>query len=70
MPNVDFRSLALNLIGRNPRVANNPQAQQMLQVIQNGDSARGQEIATNLCNTYGISKEDAVKQAKNFFGIS
>lgn len=65
----DLRQIAMSLISQNPTVASNPQTQEFLQVIQNGDSARGQEIANNLCKTYGIKPEDALKQAKQFFHI-
>lgn len=67
MPN--FRQMAMNLIGQNPNIANNPRAKQMLDVIQNGNDQEGQRIAENLCNTMGVSKEDAIKQAKQFFHI-
>ena len=67
MPN--FQALAMNLLKNNPKVANNPQAQNFINVIQQGDSAKGEEIANNLLNTYGISKEDALSQAKKFFLI-
>lgn len=66
---MNIQQLAMNLIRNNPNVANNPQAQEMLKVIQNGDSQRGQMIAENLCKTYGITKEDALSKAKQFFHI-
>ena len=52
----DPRQMAMNLISQNPNIANNPNAQELIKVIQNGDSARGQQIADNLCQTYGISR--------------
>lgn len=65
----NMRDFALNLIGRNPQIANNPNAKELLNVIQNGDQAKGTQIAQNLCNTYGVTPEQAVNQAKNFFNI-
>jgi hypothetical protein len=65
----DMRSFALNLLSQNPNVRANPQMQEMLNVIQSGDSVRGQQIAENLCNTYGVSKENAIANARNFFHI-
>lgn len=64
-----IREFALQLIQNSPQVANNPQAQEMIRVIQENDSVRGQQIAQNLCNTYGVSTEEATNKAKNFFGI-
>lgn len=65
----DMRSFALNLLSQSPNIRSNPQMQDMLQVIQSGDSVRGQQIAENLCNTYGVSKEDAISNARNFFHL-
>ena len=39
----------------------------MLQVIQSGDAQKGQQIAMNLCKTYGVSKEQAVGMATEYF---
>lgn len=66
---INMQQFAMNLLQNNPNIAKNPQAQEMLKVIQNGDSQRGQMIAENLCKTYGITKEDALTQAKQFFHI-
>lgn len=57
------------VLQRNPNVRNNPQAQEYLNVISSGDSQKGQQIAENLCKTYGMTKEQAIAQAKGFFGI-
>lgn len=65
----NIMQMAMNLISRNPNIANNPQAQNLIQVIQNGNAEEGQKIAQNLCQTYGVSPEDAIKQAKHFFNI-
>lgn len=65
-----MKDFALMMISRNPRVANNPQFKRMIDVIQNGNDEQGQQIAENICKTYGVSKEDALTDAKRFFGIS
>lgn len=65
----DPRQMAMNILSRNPAVANNPQAQEYLKVIQNGDTQRGQQIADNLCQSYGVSRDEALSQAKRFFGL-
>lgn len=59
----------LDMAQLNPNIANNPQAQAMLNVIKSGDSTKGEEIARNLCNTMGVTPEEATKQAANFFNI-
>lgn len=63
----NMRDMALNLISQNPVISNNPNAREFIQVIQNGDSTKGMQIAQNLCDSYGISKEEALQNAKRFF---
>lgn len=38
-------------------------------IITSGDSKKGEEVAMNLCNSMGITKEQAVAQARQFFNI-
>lgn len=66
---MDFRELAINLISQNPRFANNPQAQNYLRVIQSSDAQQGEQIARNLCQTYGMTPDQAVQQARTFFNL-
>jgi hypothetical protein len=60
-------SMLLNMAMQNSAIANNPRAQEMLQVIQSGDAQKGQQIAMNLCKTYGVSKKQAVGMATEYF---
>ena len=60
-------SMLLNMAMQNSNIANNPRAQEMLQVIQSVDAQKGQQIAMNLCKTYGVSKEQAVGMATEYF---
>lgn len=59
----------ISTLNRNPNFANNPRAQEMLGIIQNGDSKRGEQIANNLCSTYGVTKEEALRRASSFFHV-
>lgn len=68
MPN-SLKDFALGLIGQNPALQQNPNAQVMIDAIRTGNSKRGQAIAKNLCNTYGVKPEDALSQARRFFNI-
>lgn len=65
--NMDPRQMIQNAIQRNPNIANNPQAQQYLQVIISGDSQKGQELARNICGSFGVTPEQGVQQAQQFF---
>lgn len=61
--------LLSNLIQMNPNVRNNPRNAEMLNVVMSGDSAKGEEIARNLCKTYGTTPEEATSNAKQFFNL-
>lgn len=65
----DPAKFAMQMIQNNPQVMNNPMAKEYLQIIQNGDSAKGQEVANNILKTYGLTKEQALGQAAQFFHI-
>lgn len=56
-----------NAMQQNPNIANNPQAQNFLQILQSGDAQKGQQVAENLLKTYGMTKEQGMAQVKHFF---
>ena len=56
-----------NAVRQNPGIMNNPQAQNFIGILQSGDSKRGEEVANNLLSTYGMTKEQAMNQVRNFF---
>lgn len=60
-------SMLLNMAMQNSNITSNPRAQEMLQIIQSGDAQKGQQIAMNLCKTYGVSKDQAVGMATEYF---
>lgn len=62
-------NLAMNLIGRNPNVANSPMNQAYIDTLKSGDNTKGEQLARNLCQTYGISVEEAINRARTFFNL-
>lgn len=65
----DLMDFALKLIGTNPNIAQGGVTNEMIQAIQNGDNQKGETIANNLCRMHGMSKEEAIAQARRFFNI-
>lgn len=65
----NMKDFAIQLLMNNPRVANNPQIQNYIQVIQSGDNAKGAEIANNICQSYGVTPEQGLQQARQFFRL-
>ena len=63
----NMMQFALDMIQNNPALQNNPNAREMINVIRSGDAERGQQIARNICDTYGIKPKDAIAQARSFF---
>lgn len=57
------------MVENSPQFANNPNAREMLRCIKEGDAKKGEQIARNLCETYGIQPEQAVQNARNFFHL-
>lgn len=57
----------IGMIEGSPQFSGNPNAREMLECIKNNDAEKGQRIARNLCETYGVKPEDAVQQARRFF---
>lgn len=62
-------NFAMNMIAKNPQLVNNPQARDLINVIKSGDSAKGEQIARNICQSYGVTPEQALDRASGFFGI-
>lgn len=50
-----------------PRIANNPQAQNILNILKSGDAVAGEQMARNLCQTYGMDPQQGVAQAQQAF---
>lgn len=51
----------MNRLRSDPTLSKNPLAQNLFACLQTGDSKKGEEIAMNLCKTYGISPDEACR---------
>lgn len=60
----------LKRLKANPAIADNPQAQTLINVLESGDAQQGEQIANNILETYGMTREQAMAQAKQFFHIA
>lgn len=68
-PIMALAQMAMNRISSDPSFRNNPQARAFADIMQRGDIAQGQEMARNLCQSFGVSEQEALQQAKSFFRI-
>lgn len=64
-----LQQLVQALINQNPSLSQNQQTMGYLDVIQRGDSAKGEQIADNICKNYGKTREEMIEEAKRFFNI-
>ena len=57
----------LQQAAQNPQLANNPQAQNIIQVLTSGDAKAGEALARNLAQSMNVSPEDLAQQSMNYF---
>lgn len=62
-------SFAMQAIQKNNNIPNTPLNQNMINAIQNGDTAKGEELANNIIQSMGLSRDEALNQARQFFGM-
>lgn len=63
-----YASIA-KMLKANPAISDNPQVRNLIDILESGDNARGEEMANNILKTYGKTKEEALSQAKAAFHI-
>ena len=63
MPN--FVNVAISMLRNTPAMQKNQMAQEFLRAYDNNDVAAGEQLATNILNTYGIDKQTGIKQAQS-----
>lgn len=54
---------ARNLIQSNPNLRNDPDFAEMIDAIERGDAAKGQELAQKTLQRNGVTKEQALSMA-------
>lgn len=66
-----IKAVALRMFQQLPSdKLNSPQVQTILQAIQNDDHETGQRIASNFCQSYGVTKEQGINNALSMFGFN
>lgn len=60
---------AMQMMQKNPAIANDPEKQRMLDVLQNGSPQEQEQLARELCQARGITPEQAMQQAQGFFNF-
>lgn len=64
-------NLATQMIQNNPQINQSPFAQAGINAILNNDAKAGEQLANNILQSLGMTKEQALEIAKrqNLFGI-
>lgn len=63
-PIMGLAQMAMNKISSDPNLQKNPQARAFMDIMQRGDVAQGQQMARNLCQSFGVSEQEALQQAR------
>lgn len=61
------QQIVYGILQTRPDIANSPQGQQLMQILQSGDNEAGMQMAMNICNSYGVTPQQALSSAINFF---
>lgn len=65
--NPAIKNFALNMLARNPKQAQSPMGQQLLNALNSNDDAAGEALANNIIKTNGLQKDQAIQQAYQGF---
>lgn len=57
-------NFAQRMIQNNPNLPNAPWVNEAISAIMNNDEKKGEQIANNLCQSFGTSREEALKMAR------
>lgn len=66
---MNLYDFAMGILQTNPQISNNPMTKELIEVLRSGDTEKGQKMAQNLCDSYGVTKEQALQQARQHFGF-
>lgn len=66
---MDPKALVNQLLSQNPNMKQNANAMAMANAILNNDEKAGIELATNILNMHGMSREEGIAFAKRKFGM-
>ena len=63
------KEILMEFLKKNPNVANNPQMQGYIDVLNSGDQEKIKTLGMNICNSYGITPDEARDATMRFFGM-
>ena len=69
MPDFDLGNFALMLLSKNPQAQKSPLFGQFQEIMRTGNYQLGEQIAMNICNSYRVTKEEAINRARQYFNI-
>lgn len=55
------------LFDANPEIAAKPMAKELMSILESGNTKAGEDLANNLLNSYGATRDNVVQQATSFF---
>lgn len=65
------RDIVMKAVQANPQLEqmfmSDPQKRDIFEAIKSGDSSRAQQMANSLCQQHGVTPEQGLQNAMNFF---
>lgn len=65
----DPKTIISQLMQQNPDMRNNANAMAMVNAVMNNDEKAGIELANNILNRFGMTKEQGLEMARQKFGL-
>lgn len=56
---------AITMINKNPNIANSPMGKNALEALRNRDATKGEELANNILESQGLTKDSALQDIKS-----
>lgn len=63
-PPINIMQFAMNNLQNNPQIQSSEMGQNFMNILQTGNAKAGEEMANNILHSYGLSKEEAIRQAQ------
>lgn len=64
-PPINIMQFAMNNLQNNPQIQGSEMGQNFMNILQTGNVKAGEEMANNILRSYGLSKEEAIRQAQS-----
>lgn len=65
-----MREFASRMVRKNSRIANSPEGQEFLRLLESGDDEAGIAMANKVLTGNGLTRNQGLQKAMEFFGMT